>query len=69
MAQPADLADVLLHETAVSHVQERLRVNRPRKPWLETRAEFGKRRRAHSTFRIIKREVSPSLEKRTSPHS
>ena len=36
-AQPADLADVLLHETVVSHVMKRLRYTRPKKPWLETR--------------------------------
>ena len=44
-AQPADLADVLLHETAVSHVTKRIRATRPRNPWLETREDFTSRMR------------------------
>ena len=54
--QPADLADVLLHETAVSHVQKRIRLTRPRKPWLETREQFVAR------VQRIAKEVNKSVD-------
>ena len=55
-AQPADLADVLLHETAVSHVQKRIRLSRPRKPWLETRQQFSER------MQKVVKEVNKSVD-------
>ena len=55
-AQPADLADLLLHETAVSHVMKRLRYTRPRKPWLETRQQFTDRMQ-----RVVK-DVNKSVD-------
>ena len=46
-AQPADIADILLHETAVSLFKRALGRSRPRaKPWLETRNEFAARAKA-----------------------
>ena len=50
------MADVLLHETAVSHVQKRIRLTRPRKPWLETREQFVAR-----VQRIVK-DVNKSVD-------
>ena len=54
--QPPDLADILLHETAVSHVQKRLCQTRPRKPWLETHRQFTAR-----VQRVVK-EVDKSVD-------
>lgn len=43
--QPGFLADVLLHETAVSWVRELLHITTPAAPWQETREAFGERLR------------------------
>ena len=37
------LADMTLHETAVSWVRKRLAVTTPKKKWLETREEYSTR--------------------------
>lgn len=42
-AQPGNLGDVLLHETAVSWVRYRLERTLPRTPWTETVEEFSAR--------------------------
>ena len=44
-AQPPDIADVLLHETAVSWIRQRLHATGTelKQPWRETPAELGKR--------------------------
>ena len=43
--QPGFLADVLLHETAVSWVRDLETKTTPGSPWLETRDAFGERLR------------------------
>ncbi len=42
-AQPGQLQDVLLHETAISWLRRRLAETEPAKSWLETREEYGTR--------------------------
>ena len=42
-AQPRDIGDVLLHETAISWLRRREEKTRPRKPWLETPMDFAQR--------------------------
>ena len=42
-AQPPDLADVLLHETAVSWLRRQEEQNRPARPWLESPHELEER--------------------------
>ena len=42
-AQPPDIGDVLLHETAISWLRREEERTRPRKPWEETPEELGKR--------------------------
>ena len=42
-AQPADIGDVLLHETAISWLRRQEEKSRPVKPWEETPAELDKR--------------------------
>ena len=44
-AQPGNLQDVLLHETAVAWVRLRETVTQPRQLWKETLAEYGRRLR------------------------
>jgi hypothetical protein len=41
--QPGSMQDVLLHETAVSWLRHRLAQSTPKKCWLETRVEYGRR--------------------------
>ena len=43
--QPGDLKELMLHETAMAWVAERLKVTRPAKPWEETEVAFGERLR------------------------
>ena len=43
--QPGDLKDVLLHETAVSWLTNRLTVTLPAEPWDETVPQFSERLR------------------------
>ena len=45
-AQPPDIPDVLLHETAISHVRERVFKSTPASPWDETPEEFASRLQA-----------------------
>ena len=42
-AQPRDIGDVLLHETAISWSRREEENIRPKKPWEETPHEFAKR--------------------------
>ena len=42
-AQPPDIGDVLLHETAISWLRREEESTRPRKPWEETPPMLGKR--------------------------
>ena len=42
-AQPPDVADVLLHETAVSWLRRREERSRPKVPWQETPQQFADR--------------------------
>ena len=44
-AQPGNLQDFLLHETAVSWIRYREQQNRMKEPWKETLEEFGARMR------------------------
>ena len=41
--QPGAMADMMLHETAVSWVRKRLAVTTPKENWLETREEYSTR--------------------------
>ena len=43
--QPGVLAQVLLHETAVAWARHQLTITTPKKPWEETREQFGERLR------------------------
>ena len=45
-AQPPDIPDVLLHETAIAHLRENVFKSTPRRPWEETPVEFATRLRA-----------------------
>ena len=49
-AQPPDIPDVLLHETAISHLRERVYKSTPRKPWEETPKELETRLRAAEAY-------------------
>ena len=42
-AQPRDIGDVLLHETAISWLRREEENTRPKRPWEETPHEFAKR--------------------------
>ena len=44
-AQPGCCADVLLHETAVSWIHQKLTATMPKKLWLESRAQYAARLR------------------------
>ena len=44
-AQPGCCADVLLHETAVSWIRQKLTATTTKKPWLETREQYAARLR------------------------
>ena len=44
-AQPGYLADVLLHETAVSWIRKKLTATTPKRPWLESREQYATRLR------------------------
>ena len=48
--QPGDLKDLMLHETAVAWLTNRLKVTTPAKPWDETVEEFGTRLKAATEF-------------------
>ena len=43
MRQPGIMADMMLHETAVSWVRKRLAVTKPKENWFETREEYSAR--------------------------
>ena len=43
MRQPGSLQDILLHETAVSWLRQRLEQSTPKKCWEETREAYGSR--------------------------
>ena len=45
-AQPPDIPDVLLHETAIAHVREHVYKSTPDKPWEETPEDLETRLRA-----------------------
>ena len=45
-AQPGNLQEVMLHETAVSWIRKREGITRSTEPWKETVPEFAKRMRA-----------------------
>ena len=55
--QPGFLADVLLHETAVSWVRALEAKTTPRAPWRESRAAFGERLREAARRVNEKRDV------------
>ena len=44
-AQPGDLKEIMLHETAVAWLTHRLTATTPREPWAETEDAFGARLR------------------------
>ena len=44
--QPGDLQDLMLHETAVAWLNERLKRTLPRREWEETEAAFADRLKA-----------------------
>ena len=48
--QPGDLKELMLHETAMAWVANRLKVTRPAKAWEETEAEFGERLRGVAEY-------------------
>ena len=48
--QPGDLKDLMLHETAVAWLTQRLRVTTPAQSWKETAEDFGARSRAAADF-------------------
>ena len=48
--QPGDLKDLMLHETAVAWLANRLRVTTPAKPWEETAEAFGARLKAATDY-------------------
>ena len=48
--QPGDLKELMLHETAMAWVINRLKVTRPAKAWEETEAEFGERLRSVAEY-------------------
>ena len=48
--QPANAADLMLHETAVAWVRKRLSNTLPKNEWLETREEYGHRLKEVATF-------------------
>ena len=48
--QPGDLKDLMLHETAVAWLTNRLKVTTPAEPWDETVEKFGARLKAATEF-------------------
>ena len=46
--QAGDSQDLMLHETAVAWVRQRLALTLPRRPWLETREQFAARLKAQA---------------------
>ena len=48
--QPGDLEELMLHETAMAWVINRLKVTRPARAWEETEAEFGERLRSVAEY-------------------
>ena len=68
--QPGDLKDLMLHETAVAWLTNRLRVTTPAKSWEETAEQFGARLKqaadyvnAHYDVEALQRELPARLEK------
>ena len=57
-AQPPDVADVLLHETATSWLEEAIYDSRPITPWEETPVELAQRIRAAAKFINDNHDVS-----------
>ena len=55
-AQPGNMQDVLLHETAVSWIRRRESSSRPQIPWQETPADLGVR------LRRICQEINEKLD-------
>ena len=48
--QPGDLQELMLHETAMAWVNNRVKVTRPAETWKDTEAEFGERLRSVAEF-------------------
>ena len=48
--QPGDLKDLMLHETAVAWLTNRLKVTTPAKAWEETAEAFGTRLKAATDY-------------------
>ena len=68
--QPGDLKDLMLHETAVAWLTNRLRVTVPKKPWEESVEQFGSRLKqaaayvnAHYNVDGLQRELPSRLRK------
>ena len=55
-AQPGNMQDVLLHETAVSWIRHRETRCRPKVPWQESPADLGAR------LRLICQEINDKLD-------
>ena len=50
------LQEVLLHETAVAWVRDRLALSMPKKPWVESREAYGAR------LRSIARDINANCD-------
>ena len=68
--QPGDLKDLMLHETAVAWLTNRLRVTAPAKSWEETAEQFGARLKqaadyvnAHYDVEGLQRELPARLDR------
>ena len=48
--QAGDSQDLMLHETAVAWLRNRLALTLPRRPWLETREQFSARLKAQAAY-------------------
>ena len=48
--KPGQLQELMLHETAVSWIRDRLRRTLPRRPWEETPEEYGSRLKACAAY-------------------
>ena len=48
--QAGDSQDLMLHETAVAWLRKRLSLTLPKRPWLETREDFGARLKAQAAY-------------------
>ena len=70
MVKPGDLKDLMLHETAVAWLTNRLRVTAPAKSWEETAEQFGARLKqaadyvnAHYDVEGLQRELPARLDR------